>query len=114
MYAGGSNIDQVAWHSENSGRKAHRVGTKAPNGLDIYDMSGNVYEWCEDVYDKNAYSKHTKNNPLVTSGSSYRVFRGGSWLGNTRDMRAADRNRNSTGYTSSGLGFRLCLLQVRQ
>ncbi|MCK5542686.1 MAG: formylglycine-generating enzyme family protein [Desulfobacterales bacterium] len=113
-YAGGNNVDNVAWYYSNSGSKTHQVGTKAPNGLGLYDMSGNVWEWCEDVYDKNAYSKHSSNNPLVTSGSNYRVNRGGSWDDGPRDVRAADRCRNTADCRYSHLGFRLCSSQVRQ
>ncbi|MBT6338958.1 MAG: SUMF1/EgtB/PvdO family nonheme iron enzyme [Desulfobacula sp.] len=115
-YAGGNNLDSVAWYSSNSGNKTHRVGTKSSNGLGIYDMSGNVWEWCEDVYDENAYSKHGRNNPVVISGGSshvFRVDRGGSWYDNPRYVRAANRGRNSAGRRFSGIGFRLCLSRVR-
>jgi len=64
-YAGGNDVKRVAWYGSNSDGKTHRMCTKAPNGLGIYDMSGNVWEWCEDVYDKNAYSKHARKNPVV-------------------------------------------------
>ncbi len=116
-YAGGGNVDQVAWYKGNSGGKTHQVGTKIPNGLGIYDMSGNVYEWCEDVYDQGGYNKHSKNNPLITSGSSYRVIRGGSWGNYPRNVRAAGRSRYSAdfrlsfmGFRGSYVGFRLCLV----
>jgi formylglycine-generating enzyme required for sulfatase activity len=112
-YAGGNNADSVAWYDSNSGGKTHRVGTKSPNGLDLYDMSGNVWEWCEDVYDKKAYSKHSRNNPLVTSGSNSRVLRGGSWRDDPRDVRAAFRHRFSADLRRSRVGFRLCLSRVR-
>jgi formylglycine-generating enzyme required for sulfatase activity len=113
-YAGGSNVDSVAWYDGNSGGKTHRVGTKAPNGLGIYDMSGNVWEWCEDVYDSNAYSKHARNNPVVTSGGTARVLRGGSWYINPGHVRAANRLRNTPDRRNFDLGFRLALPQVRQ
>ena len=114
IYAGGNDVNSVAWYGSNSGSKTHQVGTKAPNGLGIYDMSGNVWEWCEDVYDANAYSKHERNNPVVTSGSSSRVIRGGSWSSNPRSVRAADRCGNSADDRDDNLGFRLCLSRVRQ
>jgi formylglycine-generating enzyme required for sulfatase activity len=113
-YAGGNDIDRVAWYSSNSGSKTHRVGTKASNGLGIHDMSGNVWEWCEDVYDKNAYSKHDRKNPVMTSGGSSRVFSGGSWFHNPRHMRAANRRGDSADYRDDCLGFRLCLSRVRK
>ncbi|MCP3930722.1 MAG: SUMF1/EgtB/PvdO family nonheme iron enzyme, partial [Bacteroidetes bacterium] len=64
--------------------------------------------------DNKAYSKHITNNPLVTSGSSNRVVRGGSWNDDPRNVRAAFRGRYSAEYHDSGVGFRLCLSQVRQ
>ena len=113
-YAGGNNADNVAWYYSNSESKTHKVGTKSPNGLDIYDMSGNVGEWCEDVYDKKAYSRHSRNNPVMTSGESFRLGRGGSWSSNPRYVRAAYRRRYSADFRDSGMGFRLCLSRVRQ
>jgi formylglycine-generating enzyme required for sulfatase activity len=113
-YSGGNDVDKGAWYGSNSGMETHAVGTKAPNGLGIYDMSGNVWEWCEDVYDKKAYSKHEGNNPLITSGSSKRVVRGGSWHDNPRYVRSAYRDRNFADNRNDNLGFRLCLSQVRQ
>jgi formylglycine-generating enzyme required for sulfatase activity len=112
-YAGGDDIDKFAWYNSNSGNKTHAVGTKAPNDLGIYDMSGNVWEWCEDVYDEKAYEKHERNNPVITSGSSVRVFRGGSWLNFPRHVRAANRRRRTPDDRDNDLGFRLCLSQVR-
>ncbi len=106
-YAGGNDLDRVAWYDGNSGNKTHRVGTKTPNSLGIYDMSGNVREWCEDVYDENAYSRHARNNPLITSGGSNRVRRGGSWDNDPGFLRCAYRSWDNAGYSSSGLGFRL-------
>jgi len=114
IYAGGNTIDTVAWYASNSGGKTHQVGTKSSNGLGIYDMSGNVWEWCEDSYDNNAYSKHSRNNPLVTSGSYSRVNRGGSWLNAPVYVRAANRDRDAADNRISNLGFRLCLSRLRQ
>ena len=90
------------------------AGTFKANPFDLYDMLGNVWEWCEDVYDVNGYSKHSRNNPLVTSGGSSRVLRGGSWLYNPRYVRAAFRSRDSADFRNDNLGFRLCLSRVRQ
>ena len=75
LYAGGSNVDSVAWYNGNSGKATHEVGTKAPNGLGLYDMSGNVYEWCEDIHAK--YPSSLQNNPVVMGGGARRVLRGG-------------------------------------
>ncbi|MBF0497844.1 MAG: formylglycine-generating enzyme family protein, partial [Deltaproteobacteria bacterium] len=57
-YAGGNVVDNVGWYADNSGKSTHPVGQKQPNGLGIYDMSGNVFEWCQDIYSKDAYSQH--------------------------------------------------------
>jgi formylglycine-generating enzyme required for sulfatase activity len=63
-YAGGSDLDQVAWYRGNSNRSTHAVATKAPNGLGLFDMIGNVNEWCADTYRGWAYKKHKRDNPL--------------------------------------------------
>jgi len=106
-YSGGDNVDSVAWYRSNSGETTHPVGTKLPNGLGIYDMSGNVWEWCEDVYDKDAYSKHSRNNPLITSGSSHRVNRGGAWGLKPSYVRSTNREKDKPSYATKLLGFRL-------
>ncbi|MDO9631378.1 MAG: SUMF1/EgtB/PvdO family nonheme iron enzyme, partial [Humidesulfovibrio sp.] len=80
-YAGGADKDLVAWHSGNTGKASHPVGTKSPNGLGLHDMSGNVAEWCLDVFDLNAYAAHARDNPVVAVGGPDRVLRGGSWWG---------------------------------
>jgi len=110
-YAGGNNLDRVAWYDDNSGGRTHAVGTKAANGLGLYDMSGNVWEWCQDVYDSDAYSRHSRHNPVITSGGSRRVHRGGGWGNNPRNVRSANRFRNDPDNTINNLGFRLCLPQ---
>jgi len=106
-YAGGSNVGAVAWYGGNSGSTTHPVGTKAPNGLDIYDMSGNIYEWCEDIYSKNAYKKHQRNNPIYRGSGSRRVMRGGSWRDRALGCRSADRSWSTPGRRSRILGLRL-------
>ena len=110
-YAGGSDIDAVAWYGANSKRSTHPVGTKAPNGLGLYDMSGNVWQWCEDIYDDNAYVKHQHNNPVFTSGGSLRVLRGGSWFRDSTWARCAFRGCFDP--TSTHMGYGLGLRLVR-
>jgi len=102
---GGDDIDRVAWYTSNSGSSTHAVGTKAPNGLGLYDMSGNVFEWVEDVY--GSYSSSSQDNPVVTGGGSYRVFRGGSWGIGPGGVRSANRANNTPDFRLHVLGFRL-------
>lgn len=106
-YAGGDDVDRVAWYGGNSGKRTHDVGTKSPNGLGIYDMSGNVWEWCEDIYAKDAYSKHSGKNPIYDAGGSVRVFRGGSWRVIARNVRCGHRSSYAPGFGNNYLGFRL-------
>ena len=101
-YSGSDNVSDVAWYS---GSKTQEVGKKAPNELGIYDMSGNVYEWCSDWYD--SYSFWAKTNPYNNSGSD-RVLRGGSWYNVAANVRVAYRDSVSPTYTNYSLGFRIC------
>ncbi|MCB5234349.1 MAG: formylglycine-generating enzyme family protein [Candidatus Cloacimonetes bacterium] len=79
-YAGSNTLnDDFAWHLENSGEKTHPMGQKSPNELGVYDMSGNVDEWCWDWYDDSYYSKSPKKDPCGASSGEDRVMRGGSW-----------------------------------
>lgn len=80
QYAGSNEIGSVAWHSDNSGYKTHPVGLKQANELGLYDMSGNVWEWCSDWYGENYYANSPANNPKGPDAGSLRVLRGGSWL----------------------------------
>ncbi len=109
-YAGtDGSLDDYAWYSSNSGSKTHPVGQKRPNGLGIYDMSGNVWEWCNDYYGENYYSQSPRNNPEGPSSGSYRVLRGGGWGNIAAYTRAAYRNRSFPGIRDYGLGFRLAM-----
>jgi formylglycine-generating enzyme required for sulfatase activity len=105
-YAGGSDVDRLAWYDSNSGRTTHRVGTKAPNGLGIYDMSGNVWEWCSDRYGD--YPTGSVTDPEGPSGGTHRVYRGGGWDTRPRLVRCTYRRwfRAYNRYNSF-LGFRL-------
>ena len=104
-YAGSNNLDEVAWYVENSGNKTQEVGLKKPNELGLYDMSGNVWEWCNDWYDD--YSSSSQNNPQGPSFGSFRVYRGGSWRGIARSCRVSNRYAYSPDYRYYGLGLRL-------
>jgi len=105
----GSSLGDYAWYDANSGGQTHPVGQKRPNGLGLHDMSGNVWEWCQDWYGRNYYSSSGRDNPGGPSSGSHRVIRGGSWNSDAADARAAFRNRYIPVIRDSFLGFRLAL-----
>ena len=106
-YSGSNNIDEVAWYYSNSGSKTHSVGGKKANELGIYDMTGNVWEWCNDRYDSSYYKNSPKNNPQGASSGSGRVDRGGGWNYGSERCRVADRSYYFPDGSGNYLGLRL-------
>ncbi len=109
LYAGGDDIDRLAWYEANSGSRTHPVGTKVPNGLGLYDMSGNVWEWCRDTFSADAYVCQAANNPIVDINGSDRVIRGGSWNLDAWSARCSRRFSFRADLFGAGLGFRLVM-----
>ncbi|MDY3847839.1 MAG: SUMF1/EgtB/PvdO family nonheme iron enzyme, partial [Prevotella sp.] len=106
-YSGSNTIGDVAWYTDNSSSKTHTVKTKAANELGIYDMSGNVWEWCSDWY--GSYSSGSQTDPTGPATGSNRVLRGGGWYGSAARCRCANRGYDTPSFRYYNLGFRLAL-----
>jgi formylglycine-generating enzyme required for sulfatase activity len=124
-FSGSMDPDEVAWHRGNSGGSTREVGARMPNEFGLFDMSGNVFEWVQDVYDEKAYLRHTLHNPIVDTGlgpaydpylslmepyirgDSLRVIRGGSWQHPPKAARCSNRNFMAAGSRKNYIGFRI-------
>ncbi|MDA8138153.1 MAG: SUMF1/EgtB/PvdO family nonheme iron enzyme [Desulfobacteraceae bacterium] len=109
IYAGGNDIDAVAWYGENSQGRSHPVGKKAPNGLGLHDMSGNVWEWCRDAFLEEAYAGHAAKNPWVDLPEPDRVVRGGAYHLDAWSARCARRSSCARDFMGPALGFRVVM-----
>ena len=103
-------LGEYAWYDENSGKKTHPVGEKRPNAWGLYDVHGNVWEWCEDWYDNGYYGRSPSDDPPGPATGSYRVVRGGFWFSGAGGCRSAYRYCYPPGTRGSSKGLRVSLV----
>ena len=107
LYSGSNHLNEIGWCKNNSNGRTHHVKQKRPNELGLYDMSGNIWEWCQDYYD--GYLDGIQKDPTGPDQGSLRVYRGGCWC-EMVDCRVTARRAGAPDFSSSGgLGLRLAL-----
>ena len=112
LYSGSDDIEEVAWYGENSDVSSHDVGCKKPNAIGLYDMCGNVAEWCWDFLDTLPVTSQT--NPHGPQFGTMRVKRGGSWLDDAPQCTVFFRSGSAQAGKSSNLGFRICQAVIEE
>jgi formylglycine-generating enzyme required for sulfatase activity len=107
------DLHEYAWHNKNAGSRAHAVGTRLPNPFGLFDMHGNLYEWCLDSWDMDWYEKSSTDDPVARTAGPGRVIRGGHWSYNASYARSAFRDFNVPSHYNNYYGFRcVCVLNV--
>lgn len=105
LYSGGEDPEPLGWFNTNSGKSSHPVKSKSPNELGLYDMSGNLWEWCWDYFGE--YPQEPVSNPPGASESTRRVLRGGAWFTPAHLLRVTNRYWNAPSFQANSVGFRL-------
>ena len=108
------DLDAIAWYDQNSGKTTHPVGQKQPNAFGLYDMNGNVWQWCQDWYGDGYYSQSPSTDPQGPASGQYRVCRGGSWNNHATYVRSASRGLFTPDFRFSRLGLRVCAVARTQ
>jgi len=109
VFSGSNSLVDIDWYYDNSISKTHIVGQKQPNEIEIYDMSGNVNEWCKDWY--GVYNTESQSNPQGVSNGTFRIYRGGSWFTKERYCGDTHRSYNNPDRRDCGIGFRIVCIK---